>query len=121
MEIEFASRSMIYPSGKVISHSLHKRFPKLLNFFPENLQHTQERMNKMRLLRISSVNFIRNCCSKSFNNGIVYNRVSFKCICTTISRQNTELFYKIFTRATEPGRSMGACNFKNGLPINVPK
>ena len=42
--------------------------------------------------------------SKSFNNGIVYNRVGFKCICTTISRQYTELFYRLFTRATESGR-----------------
>ena len=45
--------------------------------------------------------------SKSFNNGIVYYRVGFKCICATISRQYTELFYKLFTRATESGWSMG--------------
>ena len=36
-------------------------------------------------------------------------------------RQNTELFYKLFTRATESGWSMGGCNFRNILPINVPK
>ena len=40
-ETEFAIRSMIYPSGRVISHSLQKMFSKLLQFLPENLQHTQ--------------------------------------------------------------------------------
>ena len=75
-------------------------------------------MNKMRL---SAVNFIRKRWSKSFKIGIVYNRVGFKCICTTSSRQYTELFYKFFTRATETGWSMGGCNFRNILPINVPK
>ena len=103
---------------KGYSHSLHKRFSKLLNFFPENLQHTQWRMNKMRL---SAVNFIRRSWSKSFSNGIVYNRVGFKCICTTFSRQYTELFHKLFIRATESARSIGGCNFRNILPINVPK
>ena len=57
-------------------------------------------------MRLSAVNFIRKSWSKSFNNGIVYNRVGFKCICTTFSRQCTELFYKIFTRSTESGRSV---------------
>ena len=70
---------------------------------------------------IIAVNFIRNSWSKSFNNGFVYNRVGFKCICRTISRQYTELFYKLSTRATESGWSMGGCNFRNILPINVPK
>ena len=72
-------------------------------------------------MRLSAVNFIRKSWSKSFNNRIVYNRVGFKCICTTISRQNTEIFYKLFARATESGWSMGGCNFRNILPINVPK
>ena len=75
-------------------------------------------MNKARL---SEVNFIRKSWSKSFNNGILYSRVGFKGICTTISTQYTELFYKLFTRATESGRSMGGCNFRNILHINVPK
>ena len=75
-------------------------------------------MNKMTLC---AVNFIRKSWSKSFNKGIVYNRVGFKCICATISRQYTELFYKIFTGATEIGWSMGGCNFRKILPINVPK
>ena len=75
-------------------------------------------MNKMRS---SAANFIRKSWSKSFNIGIVYNRVAFKCICATISRQNTELFYKLFTRATESGWSMGGCNFRNILHIKVPK
>ena len=72
-------------------------------------------------MRLSAVNFVRKSWSKSFNNGIVYNRVGFKCIGTTISRQYTELFYKLFTRATESGWSMGGGNFRNVLPINVPK
>ena len=91
LDVEFASRSMTYLSGQVISHSEQKRFSKLLQFLPKNLQHTQKRMNKMRL---SAVNFIGKSWSKSFNNGIVYNRVGFKCICATISRQYIELFYK---------------------------
>ena len=70
---------------------------------------------------LSVVNFIRKSWSKSFNNGIVYNRFGFKCICLTISRQYTEFFYKLFTRATQSGRSMGGCNFRNILSINVPK
>ena len=51
-------------------------------------------MNKMRL---SAVTFTRKIWSNSLNNGIVYNRVDFKCICTTIPRQYTELFYKILS------------------------
>ena len=30
-------------------------------------------------------------------------------------------FYKLFARATESGWSMGGCNFRKNLPINVPK
>ena len=41
METEFTSRSKTGPSGMVTSHSLHKKFLKLLHFLPENLQHTQ--------------------------------------------------------------------------------
>ena len=70
---------------------------------------------------IRGVKFIRESWSMSFNNGIVYNRVGFKCICTTVSRQNTKIFYKIFTGATDSGRLMGGCNFRNILPINVLK
>ena len=74
------------------------------------------RLNKMRL---SVVNFIRKNWSKSFNNGLVYDRVGFKSICTTISRQYTELIYIILTAATKSGRSMGGCNFGNKLSNNV--
>ena len=41
LETEFASRSMTHPSGRGISHSLQKKFSKLLQVLPENLQHTQ--------------------------------------------------------------------------------
>ena len=71
-------------------------------------------------MRLSAVNFIKKSWSKSFNNGIVHNRIGFKSICATVFRQYTELFYKVFTRATESGRSMGGCNFRNFLTINVP-
>ena len=57
--MEFASQSMTYPPGRVISHSLHMRFSKLLHFLPENLQHTQWRMN---MLRLSAVNFTGKVC-----------------------------------------------------------
>ena len=67
-------------------------------------------------MRLSAVNFIRNVRSKSFNNGIVHNRVAFKVICTTFSGHNTELFYKLLTRATEYGWSMGGCNFRKTYP-----
>ena len=60
-----------------------------------------------------------NSCAKSFNNGIIFNRIAFYCIRKTISRQYTQLFYKPFTGATEYGRSMGGCNFGKSLPINV--
>ena len=45
-------------------------------------------------MRKSAVNFSRKSWSKSFNNGLAYHRFGFKCICTTISMQNTERFYK---------------------------
>ena len=82
--------SKTYPVGRVIRHSIHNKCSRVLYFFPENLQHTQKRMNKMRL---SAVNFIRKSWSKSFKKGNVYKRVGFKCICATFSRQYTELFY----------------------------
>ena len=75
----------------------------------------------MKKARLSAVNFIRKSRLKRFNNGIVYNRIGFKRICATISRQYTELFYNFFTTATESGWSMGGCNFRSNLPINVPK
>ena len=56
LETDFASRFKTGPSVRVISHSLQKKFSKLLQVFPENLQHTQERMKKTRL---SAVSFIR--------------------------------------------------------------
>ena len=57
----------------------------------------------------------------TINNGIVYNRVGFKCICASISRQYTELSHKLFTRTTESGWSPGGCNFRNIPTTNVPK
>ena len=59
--------------------------------------------------------------NKSFNNGFAYNRVGFQRFWRLDSRQCTQFFYKLFTRATELGGAMGGCNFRNFLPINVPK
>ena len=46
-------------------------------------------------MRLSAVNFIKKSWSKSFNNGMVHNRVGFKCIRTTFFRHYTEFFYKL--------------------------
>ena len=70
-------------------------------------------------MKLSATNFIRKNWSKSFNNRIVYNTVRFKCICASFSWQYTEIFYKLFTRATESGRLMRGCNFGKIWPINV--
>ena len=48
-------------------------------------------------MSLSTVNFIRKSWSKSFNNGIVSNRVGLKCIWANTSSHNTELFYKFST------------------------
>ena len=118
LETEFASPSMASPSGRVICHNLHEKILKMLPFLPESFQHTQKRMNRTSL---SVINFIEKSLSKSINNVVFYNRVGFYCNCTTISRQNTQLFCKLLTATTECGRSMGGLNFGNILPINVPK
>ena len=102
-------RILTYPSGRVVRDSLRKRFSKLLQFLQENFKRTQKRMNKIRL---TAVDFVRKNWSKSINNGIAYNRVGFKCICATASRQYNQLLYNFFTRATESGSSIGSCNFR---------
>ena len=71
-------------------------------------------------MRLSAV-ILSERVDQSHNNGIVHKRVGFECICATISRQYTELFCKLFTRANESGTSMGGCNFGNILPINGTK
>ena len=98
METEFVSRSMTYPSGRATSHILLLKFLNLFQLLPENFQHTQWRMSRMK---ISEANFIRNTTSKSFYKEIVYKTVGFKSICATISRQYSELFYNIFFGAAE--------------------
>ena len=118
METELASRSMNYFWGRVISYNYHGKFLNLMKFLPDNVLHTQQRMNRIRL---SAVNFIRKIWLKLFNNGIAYNRVGFKCIWATFSSQYTEFFYKLFNRATESGRSVGSWHFGTILPIKVPK
>ena len=67
LETEFPSRCMTNPLGRVISHSLPKRFLNWLHFVPVSLHYTQKSMNSQRL---SVVIFIRNNWSMSFNEGI---------------------------------------------------
>ena len=71
-------------------------------------------------MRLCVVIFIRKNWSKSFNNGIVYDRVGFKCICSIFSRASTQLFYKDFTGANGSGRSKRSFNFRYILPGSVP-
>ena len=48
-EKQLASRSLVYISGSVTSHTLRKSFSELLQLLRENLQHSQKRMNRVRL------------------------------------------------------------------------
>ena len=75
----------------------------------------------MSMTRLSAVHFIRKSWSKAFNNEIVYKRVGSKCICTTTSRQFTEILYKHFTKATDPGISMGAATSEKSYPLMYQK
>ena len=59
--------------------------------------------------------------NKSFNNGFFYKRVGFQRFWRIVSGQHTQLFYKLFTRASKHGGAQGGCNFRSILPINVPK
>ena len=66
---------MIYSLGRFTSQNLHKKILKLLQFFPKNFHHTQQRMNKLRL---SVVNFIKkvdrsHLWMESFTKGLVSN------------------------------------------------
>ena len=91
------------------------------DLIPKNVKHSDFLSILYSKMRLSAINYTRQKWSRSFNSRIVYNRVGCNYLCATISRQYTELFYKVFTRATECGRSMGGCNFPKILPINVPK
>ena len=73
----------------------------------------------MNRTRLSVVYFIRKNWWNWFNNAIAYNRVDFICICTTITKQNTQFSYKLFTGATESERSMGGCIFGKNLLIKT--
>ena len=63
-------------------------------------------------MTLSMVNFTKKNWSKSLNTVIVYNGVVFKCICATTCREQTQLFSKLFTRATENRGSMGKLQFR---------
>ena len=121
--IKIGDRVRIYKYDWLFTRSYKPHFTQeffwnCCTFSQKNQIHTQWRMSS---IAISAVTFIRNSWSKLFNSGIVCNRVDFKCFCAATSRQYTELLYKLFTRATESGRSMGSCIFGKVLPIKVPK
>ena len=84
----------------------------------ENHQLKQSTMSKKRLFK---ANFIKERFLESFKTGFVYNRVGFQRFGRIVSRQYTQFFYKLFTRANKVGGAMGGCNFRNILPINVSK
>ena len=58
---------------------------------------------------------------ESFEYGFIYNRVGFQRIFTVLSKQHAQFIYKFLAGASEFGRTMGGSNFRNFLPINVPK
>ena len=69
---------------------------------------------------MSVVNSIKRSRSTSINNGNIYNRIDFKCICATFSKQYTQHFYKLLIGRPEWGQSRGSCNFGYNLPVIVP-
>ena len=52
---------------------------------------------------------------------LIYNRVGFQRIFTALSKQHAQFIYKFLAGASELGRTMGGSNFRDFLPINVPK
>ena len=118
MVIVCKSQGMTCLFAKVTSRCLHEMFLKLQHLQQENHQHTQSKMSKTRLLKAI---FIKKNWLKSFNNGFVYNRVGLKRFWRIVSRQYTQFFHKLSTRASKLGGAMGGCFFRNILPFNVPK
>ena len=66
-------------------------------------------------------NSFKKSSERSEINGPVYNRVGLYCIFKTNSGQYTQLLYNFSTAATKSGGAMGACDFGNNLPINLPE
>ena len=118
LETKLAPRRLTHLSGRFTSHNLHKKFLRLMQFLPKSLQHTQEKKEQDEIIRGK---FKQKGWSKLYTYGYVCKRVRFPCICTTLSWQNNQLFYKLFTGATEGGMSMGGSNFGDILPVSVPK
>ena len=58
---------------------------------------------------------------ESFEYGFIYNRVGFQRIFTALSKQHAQFIYKYFAGASEFGRTLGGINFRDFLPIKVPK
>ena len=109
---------MICLLAKVTSRSLQEKFWNCSNCNKKSHQHTQSRMSEARFCK---VNFIEKGWLKSFNDGFVYNIIVFKRFWRRVSKEYTQFFYKLFTRASRLGGAMGVRNFRNILPINEPK
>ena len=58
---------------------------------------------------------------ESFEYGFIYNRVGFQRIFAALSKQHSQFIYKFLAGASEFGWAMGGSNFRDFLPINVPK
>ena len=93
-------------------HNFLRKIWRLLQFLPKKLQHTQSRMNGMKL---TVVNFIRKSWSKSFNKGIVYERVDFD-VSAQLFPDKTLSSLSLITGTPESGILKGGCNFGNLLP-----
>ena len=85
LEIEFLFSSMIYFSGKVINHNLHKKFLKMLPLLLKNHQHIQSKTNKKRLYVGNST---RRNYLESFGYGFIHNRVGFQRIFTALFKEH---------------------------------
>ena len=66
-------------------------------------------------------NFTSRKLLKSFHHGFIYNGVGFQHTVEALPKQNTELVYKFLAGASELRRTIGGNNFRDALPINVPK
>ena len=82
-----------------------------------NHQHIESKANKKFYVENSTI--WKNL--ESFEYGFIYNRVGFQRIFTALSKQHAQFIHKFPAGASEFGRTMGGRNFRDILPINVPK
>ena len=67
------------------------------------------------------VKFIKKSWLKSSINGTVYKGVGLYWICITVSRQNDQLFYRVFAAETKTWRAIEGCIYGYFLPLNLSK